>query len=229
MARRDKREACDEESGGGAWDSLLLEALTKGDVPIAEFENYLRQVDEGEMKALFARLSVTPQHANDKLAVAFYQTVPDKERRRIVQYMADTNKAQADSRMWDELAPGEETKAKKLVSRVDAFDGVKLREHPTGKAGPVLAFDTLVSVSQETSKGWYYVTVIEAGEGGNAPVGASGFVEKYHVASEMPEPTARLHKVKPNQLLKDIAAQYSKSLRSSSDRQGPTTGSTSSE
>jgi hypothetical protein len=198
------------------FDYLLLEALEQGNVPVAEFENYMRQLGEDETKSLHRRLSTLPPPAGDKVAIAFYQRVPQADRKRIIDRLAGTVKAQSDARMWGELAPGEDTQAVSLISRVDAFEGVYLRAHPSDKKdGALLPFGTLVSVSQKTEKGWYYVTVIEEPyvEGETPPqrpIGAQGFIENYHVASQMPEPYARLHKVGSGELLKDIAAKYYK-------------------
>jgi hypothetical protein len=196
----------------GGYEALLLEALTKGDVPVAEFQNYMRQMEVGHLEELLRRLSATPPPASDKLASAFYQTVPTADRKRITDYM----KSRSTDRMWNEMTPGEDSSALQLIRRVDAFEGVHLRSQPSGaKNGGLLPFGTLVAVSRKTEKGWYYVTVLpdEAPEGETAipaPVAASGFIESYHVASKMPEPSARLHKVQSGELLKDIAAKYYK-------------------
>lgn len=121
-------------------------------------------------------------------------------------------KAYAEDHMWSELAPGESSVAMQLISRIDAFDGVYLRSHPSGsKDGTLLPFGTLVSVSRKTERGWYYVSVmpdnfVEDAASSAVPVGSLGFVESYYVASSMPEPTARLHKVETGEQLKDIAA-----------------------
>lgn len=59
------------QSALSGYEDLLLEALTRGDAPVSEFENYARQIeDEQDLRVLLQRLSVTPAPANDRLATA---------------------------------------------------------------------------------------------------------------------------------------------------------------
>lgn len=44
----------------GGYEALLLEALTQGDAPVSEFENYARQMAERDLRTLLQRLRVTP-------------------------------------------------------------------------------------------------------------------------------------------------------------------------
>jgi len=195
-----------------ARERQLLEYLERGVAPAVQFENLLFfGLDPDEAIELYARLSADPPRRGDRLAAAFHARLSAAERASILARLAAFNLAASGERMWSELAPGEASQPMQLVSRVDAPKGVFLRSRPAGpKDGPWLPFDTLVAVTRKTERGWYWVTALGDDAAGAAPTGVSGFIEGYHVASKMPEPSARLYEVQPGDLLKDIAARYYK-------------------
>jgi hypothetical protein len=204
-AEQAKRSAVNPEL-----ERQLLDYLAHGVAPAVQFENLLfLGLDPDAAIELQARLSADPPPRADRLATAFRARLSAADRQSILARLATFNLASRGERMWSELAPGEESQAIQLVSRVDAPKGVYLRGQPAGpKNGPWLPFDTLVSVTRKTERGWYWVTSLGDDRHRAAPTGVSGFLEDYHVASKMPEPTAHLYEVKPNDLLKDIAAHY---------------------
>lgn len=196
-----------------ARERQLLDYLERGAAPAVQFENFLFfGLDPDEAEELHARLSADPPQRGDRLAAAFRARLSAAERASILARLAAFNLASGVERMWSTLAPGEASQPMQLVSRVDAPKGVFLRSQPAGpKDGPWLPFDTLVAVSRKTERGWYWVTALgDDHPHGAAPTGVSGFIESYHVASKMPEPSARLYEVRPGDLLKDIAAHYYK-------------------
>ena len=195
-----------------ARERQLLGYLASGVAPAVQFENLLFfGLDPDEALELHARLSADPPPRGDRLAIAFRGRLSAAERQSILARLAAFNLESRGERMWSELAPGEASQEIQLVSRVEAPDGVYLRSQPAGpKNGPWLPFDTLVAVTRKTERGWYWVTSLGDARDRAAPSGVSGFVEAYHVASKMPEPTAHLHEVKPGDLLKDIAAHHYK-------------------
>jgi hypothetical protein len=191
----------------------LLDYLERGVAPAIQFENLLFfGLDPDEAFELYARLSANPPAHGDRLATAFRARLSAADRASILARLAAFNLASGSERMWSQLAPGEASQPMQLVSRVDALKGVFLRSQPAGpKDGPWLPLDTLVAVTRKTERGWYWVTSLGDDQPhGVAPTGVSGFIESYHVASMMPEPTAHLCEVKPGDLLKDIAASYYK-------------------
>ena len=190
----------------------LLDYLLHGAAPVVQFENLLfLGLDPDDAIALHARLTAEPPPHGDALARAFRSKVGAADRAAILDRLGTFTRETAGDRMWRELAPGEQTQAVRSMSRIDAPDGVHLRSRPFGpKDGAVLPFDTLVAVSRKTERGWYWVTALGDSAYHPAPTGVSGFIESYHAASEMPEPTAHLYPVRSGDLLKDIAARYYK-------------------
>jgi hypothetical protein len=191
-----------------ALERHLLDYLLHGVAPAVQFENLLfLGLGPHDAYELHARLSDHSPPRADRLATAFHGRLAASDRQGILARLAELNLSLSGERMWGELAPGEQTQAIQLVSRVDAPRGVFLRGRPAGpKDGAWLPFDTLVSVTRKTERGWYWVTSLGDAARGQAPVGVSGFVESYHVASAMPEPSAHLALVNPGDMLKDLAA-----------------------
>ncbi len=98
--------------------------------------------------------------------------------------------------------------------RVDAEAGVRLRPEPHHGADTIeiLPFGAYLYAERETDHGWCYVSTSSdpAGAREAAPAGLVGFVERQHIALDLPEPAARLHWVESGEMLKDIAATYYK-------------------
>jgi hypothetical protein len=93
-----------------ALERQLVEALTKGDVPEAEFSNLLRNASDADRKLLLERLAVEPPPTSDVVATAFYRSLPPT-RDRIVSELRSQARAAAVNRLWGELASGEDTTA----------------------------------------------------------------------------------------------------------------------
>ncbi|MBL8623572.1 MAG: DUF4157 domain-containing protein [Myxococcales bacterium] len=197
---------------------ILKRPVAKGDqddaeVRAAEFDGFLMVFDVDVYASLWARLSVDPPPASDKLATAFHHTFHSATRTRILKRIeraareykpvqAVSDAAGAD--VWKQLAPGETTKAVHEIARVSAEKGLYLRATPAGEKGTLLPFGTMVIADRETSNGWYHV--VAPGMDGS-PTG-EGFIESHLVVTDPPEPTAGLYQVKPGDMLKDIAAQH---------------------
>lgn len=197
---------------------ILKRPVAKGDqddaeVRAAEFDGFLMSFDVDVYASLWARLSVEPPPASDKLATAFHHTFHKATRARMLKryeraareykpVQAVSDAASAD--VWKQLAPGETTKAVHETARVSAEKGLYLRATPAGEKGTLLPFGTMVIADRETSNGWYHV--VAPGMDGS-PTG-EGFVESHLVVTDPPEPTAGLYQVKPGDMLKDIAAQH---------------------
>lgn len=183
------------------------------EVRAAEFDGYLMPFDVDVYASLWARLSVDPAPASDKLASAFHHTFHKATRTRMLKRIEHAARAYkpvqavsdvASADVWKHLAPGETTKAVHEVARVSAEKGLHLRATPAGDKGTVLPFGTMVIADRETSNGWYHV--VAPGMDGS-PTG-EGFVESHLVVTDPPEPTAGLYQVQPGDMLKDIAAKH---------------------
>jgi hypothetical protein len=104
---------------------------------------------------------------------------------------------------FDALFGGRAHRAVNHAAAVQAENGVRLRKAPGASSNKIIGHGTKVTILHETTEAnegdrWAYVTSSHG----------SGFVERYGVTDDIPECSARLYLIKPNDTLGGIAAKY---------------------
>jgi hypothetical protein len=104
---------------------------------------------------------------------------------------------------FDALFGGRAHRAVNHAAAVQAEKGVRLRKSPGASSNKIIGHGTKVTILHETTEAnegdrWAYVTSSHG----------SGFVERYGVTDDIPECSARLYLIKPNDTLGGIAAKY---------------------
>jgi hypothetical protein len=206
------------------WDNEILQILGSNETPEfkwVEIRGLLLHAEPQLHASLYARLARTHVPKNDKLGRKFNEVFQGKVRWEVLHHLMrvgfafKVQKPDKFAHLPPTEAPGRQTTDLKELGRIDAPDGVYLRNRPgTSEEDIHLPFDTLVHIQRATvEKGrqqrWFYVVAM--GDALEEPhVTGTGFVEEHHVARNPPEPSAHLYRVQKGDRLKDIAAKFYK-------------------
>lgn len=106
--------------------------------------------------------------------------------------------------MWAQVI-GEKSTSVGKPGRVDHLEGAHLRRKPlpSDAALAVVPFNSLVQVQRITEHGWAWAVVLDGSASGK-----SGFLAADRIATDLPEPTARLHWVTGGERLGAITQQH---------------------